>query len=897
MRPFFSRISVLLILVCGYSPAWAGDLESASFLLRFDSRLTSTGENAGIATNVVAFFLIEPVDGELGRFRGTGRLSYTDLTGLPAITSDGGLVVRDLLVSAGDGTVVLTLFPGQPKPNEWIVAPPAQPIKFFQWFGEFGFFHSDESGPGGFTISNWEYPDGQVYARKTYNRSDIIDGLTQEESTTIELLPVFDPPRIDKINIESRGVSVNDPETGEGIDLTADLFVPFPFEIERCTWTGSNFTGSGTGDPDDNCRWFYTPKKGEGPGRDTYGQKDLTLDVVLRFGAEQSTVVLSKSRDYKVFFAKKGDDDSNSKPNWFDYWGDDGAVPGLDGSDISYDATLEIFGVFKGGSQVFVGPLSADSDASLNVPVTPSCSGGNFPGAEGIDLTAITIAHELKHKENSELGGTDTDGDGVPDSAESGTLPTDPDSCNLAVVLDDPDTAEYGDDEYIARLAELGVKGVVNNDWALPGRQATLMSGAAASASLSTSGSVSTARPQATIHSSLGAAQGTPQGAVGLLTGSYIAVGQDPDKDGLFDSMQLDVGVNIIDADHYSVIAWLADDQGTDILWARTTAELSPGNSTLQLDFDGPSLSQAGIIQPFVVSRVELSYQVGKHYVLGDSAENVLDTGYVSADFNPPSALLAGVIAELPVDSDFDDLYDDLDITIDLDINEPGEYEVSAQLRGSSLALSDSQKVTVPEGVTSEQVILSFDGSSIFFHREDGPFQLTQLRLSQSSQDSELDFRANAWTTAAYLHTEFQHTGIVIDENSYTDAGGELDADGKFITLDLMFDISSMEPGPHTVSASLEDNQGKTIAKASTGVGLGGVEGATETAMVVLSFDGQEIFASGTDGPYQVTDVTVISDAGIVMDQNPTPWMTAAYTADDFGVLVISEEIFMDGFE
>ncbi len=154
-----------------------------------------------------------------------------------------------------------------------------------------------------------------------------------------------------------------------------------------------------------------------------------------------------------------------------------------------------------------------------------------------------------------------------------------------------------------------------------------------------------------------------------------------------------------------------------------------------------------------------------------------------------------------------------------------------------------------------------------------------------------------AWTTAAYLHTEFQHSGIVIDENSYTDTGGELDPDGKFITLDLMFDISSMAPGPYTLRASLEDNQGRTIAKSTGGIGLGGVEGATETATAMLSFDGQEIFNSSVDGPYQVADVTVISDAGIVMDQNPTPWLTAAYEADDFGVVVVSEEIFMDGFE
>lgn len=893
MRTLFSRLCILLMVTCGCSPAGAQDLESASFLLRFDSSLTTISNDTTIHSRVAAHFLVTPVAGVLGKFRGTGRLRYTEFSGLPATGSDGGLVVRDLLI-AGDGTVVMTLFPADPKPTEWIVFPPAPPNQFFQWFGTFGLFHVDESGPGGFTIGNWGYPEGQIYARKIYDRSEIYEGLVNEESTIIELTPIFDPPRIDKINIESRGVSVDDPETGESVDLTADLYVPFPFEIERCTWTGNNFTGSGIGDPEDNCRWAYTPKQGEGPRRDTYGQKDLTLTVVLRFGAERSTVELSKSRDYMVFFTKKGDDDSNSKPNWFDYWGDDGAVPGMDDSDVGYDGSLADVGVFR-GSTVFMGPITADSDGPLVVPANPLCPGGTFPGAEGIDLAAITLAHERKHKEIAGLSGTDSDGDGVPDDYEAGTSTSDPDSCNLVVL--DPDYAVYGDDEFIARQAELGVKGNNGSDWALPGRQASLQSGAAQSLSFSTSGIVTTPRHQAALHSSQGETFSASLGAISILTGAYSALGQDPDNDGLFDSMHVNVGVNIVDADHYSIIAWLADDQGTDILWARTEADLSPGNSTLQMVFDGPPLSQAGVIQPFMVSRVELYHRVGKHSVLSDSAENVLDTGYNSADFNPPSATLVGAISEQPVDSGVDGLYDYLDITVDLDINEPGEYKVSAQLRGSSLVLSDSQIVTVTEGVDSEQVTLRFDGPAIFFHREDGPFQLTQLRLSENSQGSELDFQTIAWTTAAYLFDEFQQSGVVIDENSYTDIGGELDSNGKFLTLDLVFEISSMVPGPYTVRASLEDSQGSTIAKASARIGLGGFEGAAETALAKLSFDGQDIFNSGLDGPYQVADVLVISDAGFVMDHNPAAGLTRAYEVGDFGVVVVTEDIFGDGFE
>jgi len=896
MRAIYTRIGTLLTLICCCGSAWTADVESEPFLVKFDSHLTSTGEDLNVSSRVSASFLISQMEGELGRFRGVGRLHYTALSGLPnATTTDGVLFINDMQVSSNDGTVVVKLFPGNPGPNEWIVFPQGPPTQFFHWFGVFIGFHLDETGVGGVTVENWEYPDGEVYARKSYNGSLDNDGVHHTEATTIELIPIPDPPRIDKINIESKGTSVMDPETGEEVELFADIYLPFLYQIERCTWTGNNITGSGTGDPEDDCRWTYTPKEGEGPRRDTYGAKNLTLTVTFRYGANQSHFDLAKSEDYKVFFTKKGDDDSNNKPNWFDYWGDDGAVPGMDGANVDYDASIDYFGYFQ-GSTVFLGPVAADSDGSLSVPANPICVGGTFPGSEGIDTAAITLAHEKRHADIAALGGTDSDSDGVPDGSEAGTSPSNPDSCSLATLID-AEYATYGDDEFIARRAELGVTGVNNGDWALPGRQATVVSGSALTEFVPTSGIVLNSRPYAGPALSQGMFQSASLAATGALTGSYNATGQNPDSGGFFSSMRLDVGVNIVEADHYSVIAWLEDDLGNEILWARTAADLNPGNTTLQLQFDGPLLNQAGVTQPFMVGRVELYYRVGKHGVLAASAENVLNTGYDSADFRPPAATLTSSIGEQAIDTDADGLYNHLDITVDLDINEPGEYELSAQLHGSSMVLPVTQIITVPDGVSTTQVSLRFDGSSIFFHRVHGPYELKMLRVRENVQAKELDFQASAFTTIAYQFGDFQNSGVVISENSYSDIGGELDSDGKYMTLDLMFNINSTVPGPYTILASLEDVSGTTIAQANAAVGLGGVEGFAEPTAVMLSFDGKDIFASGLNGPYQVANVTVISDAGIVMDQNPVPWLTAAYEAGDFGVIVLTEVIFEDGFE
>lgn len=896
MQTLLARLFFLLTITSVYSLALAVEVGAPAFQLRFDSTQSVKGDNP-VSSRVVANFQLDPIEGELNRYSGQGRLRYTELQGLLATATDGVLNVIDLKVSLEDGTVVIGLFPGEPKPVEWVILTPITAIKQFQWFSGFGLFHNNELGDGGFKIENWQYPEGDVYARKTYSREMVFEGVNYVESTTIELTPVPDFPRIDAINTSSAGTSVNDPETGEDLELSATLHVPLLYAVERCTWTGNNFTGPGIGDPDDSCRWTYKPKEGKGPKRDTYGPKDLKLTVIFRHGVHSSAETVSSSLDYKVFFTKKGDDDSDADPNWFDYWGDDGAVPGLDDSTVDYNASLAADTIAEAdGTKVIFGPNGAGSDGQIIIAATDICSGGTFPGGEGIDLTALTLSHERKHNELDALGGTDSDGDDVPDSAESGTSTTNPDSCDLANNIH-KDYATYGDHEFIARQAELGVSGVAKNDWAVPGRQASMQTAAAGGVTTSRSGVVHSSRLATAMYSSQGAVQAVSPAASGLLTGVYSAVGQDPDGTGLFASMRLDVGLSIVERDYYSVIAWLADDQGTEVSWARAEADLSAGSTTLQLIFDGPGLNQAGVSPPFVVSRVELYYRVGKHSVLADSALNALTTQFNSLSFKPLAAKLAGVSSELPVDSEFDGLINQLDITVDLDTSEAGEYEVSAQLRGAKLALYDSQTIVVGDGVGSAQVTLVFDGSSIFFNREDGPFQVTSLQVKAVSSGSRLDFQASAWTTAAYPFNAFQSSGVVIDETSYSDSGGELDANGKFLTLDLSFAISSMVSGPYSLNASLEDVQGRTIARATAAIGLGGVEGVMEMTPVMLSFDAQDIFAAGIDGPYQLADVTIISDDGKVMDQNPMPWMTAAYTADDFGLLPVTEEIFLDGFE
>ena len=903
MRLPFVLCCVVCLAATGVPVAWAGVAEPRGIYVSFDSVLTTTSAGVSVTSHVRGKFLIEASGDEASQFQGSGRLRYVSLSGFPATPSDGVLRIFNLQISPGDGTVVLDLFPGDPKPAEW-----AGTTQFHQWFGAFGFMHLDEFlGGAGYRVVNWDYPVGEVFARKTYDRSMALESTVTEELTTIELTHALELPRIDEILVESMGTSVENPETGKDIKLSADLFVPSPFEIQRCTWTGNNFTGPGEGDIENDCQWTYTPEADQGPKPETYGDKDVQLIVVYGIGAQPSALTQSRTKEYQVFFGRDEDDNTNKRPNWFDYWGDDGAVPTMDAPDVSYDASQTSFAYASGGT-VYMGPAAATVDGPLTVPSTELCPGGSFPGGSDIDLAALTLAHERKHIETAGLGGTDTDGDGVPDTAEAGTSTNDPDSCSLATVIHS-DYATYGDDEFIARMAELGVVGVPENDWALPGRKASMAAAAAASLPLPPAGSGWATFERPDVTASIHALAGV-QGPGTILTGTYDSNGLDTDDDTLFNALLLDVEVDVPVSGFYSVLGWLADDEGVNIVWARNDVDLTPGTHTVQLAFDGPMLNRAGVTLPFEVSLVQVYAIVGKHQVLKDFADNVHVTAFISADFDSPAATFGGVVSEMPVDLDMDGLYDRLDLAIDVSINDPGEYEVSAVLKGVSMSLAVFEpvdpaagaalagQVSMPLGTVVTPVLLSFDGASIFYHREDGPFQIANLKLTNLADDGVLDFQEQAWMTSAYLHSDFQQSGVAIDENSYTDMGGELDEQGKFSTLDVTFVIDSMVPGPYLITARLEDDLGSLIAATRLNANLGGFVGSVEAAMVQLSFDGAEILAAGRDGPYRLANVTVIADSGLVFDQNPRPYWTAPYAVGDFSAGTTGEEIiFIDSFE
>lgn len=565
------------------------------------------------------------------------------------------------------------------------------------------------------------------------------------------------------------GTPGNNPQTGSKVRLTADIDIPTGYEITKCSWSGHLTPGEGRADH--NCLHEYTPARGPGPSIETYGEKEVTLIVTYRHKASGATGQVSKKHSYKVFFEKNGNDNKGESgdkgPNWFEYWGDDGAVPGLNAPDVKFNETYLCIFIFSiclwcqwgcwgcDGDVITLGQCAGEFHPELSIPSGTNCPGGTFGNDKGIDTAANTLAHERRHQKtfyrnwkeessNNSCGAADGPWKGCQDSDKSitpdpneedyhdalpdqyeqvvGTSPHKVDSCNIASRKGVASYKYYGDNEFDALRAGHGKKGDKSKDWANPGKQANPSFAPSASSQVEEaklSMKSGPAGPNATYSRFFLVAATT----LGSLTGSYSDIGVDTDSDGLYNNLKLSVGVRINEPSSYYVVAWLEDASGTKIAWASTGATLTVGTHTINLLFDGLDIRGSKLNGPYNIARVELR-EVDTGFLV-DAADNAHTTAaYRYTDFDPPNVGFTRSFSDIGVDTNGDGLYNLLRINIGLDVQKAGTYMITGELENSdSLAVAS---ITIPLSSGNQNVALDFDGQLIFQQRENGPYHLTE---------------------------------------------------------------------------------------------------------------------------------------------------------------------------
>ncbi|MDI6917302.1 MAG: hypothetical protein QMC80_05845 [Thermoplasmatales archaeon] len=115
------------------------------------------------------------------------------------------------------------------------------------------------------------------------------------------------------------------------------------------------------------------------------------------------------------------------------------------------------------------------------------------------------------------------------------------------------------------------------------------------------------------------------------------------------------------------------------------------------------------------------------------------------------------VYSEQTVDSDGDEHYDYLNISVGINVSASEKYSVDGSLYVGDNTLYSSNTVSLSAG--EQAIVLSFKGLDIYLHRFNSSYQLRDLtlRVIKGNASFKLDSRDYAYNTSFYNYTAFQN--------------------------------------------------------------------------------------------------------------------------------------------
>jgi hypothetical protein len=267
--------------------------------------------------------------------------------------------------------------------------------------------------------------------------------------------------------------------------------------------------------------------------------------------------------------------------------------------------------------------------------------------------------------------------------------------------------------------------------------------------------------------------------------------GIDVDGDGLYDYLTIDVGVNVITAGNYSLMGYLYDVNGTEIVWSIDYGNLDVGNHTMHLDFNGKTIQMHGVNGPYYLKHLRLS---GENWTFIDYITDAYNTSaYNYTNFVDPvstenEVTISGVgLGEIRLIVSYKDTipvfagrysYDLVGINIP---QRPNNFTITAsavknlklglkKIQDNTTRIWVTQTFAAPEGKTTAQSDLPSPGNyhvKIFGDAADGTsevdMELTAVKKIKASGDFSLSIDISGFPAGKYTVTARVDTGCFTD--------------------------------------------------------------------------------------------------------------------------------------
>jgi hypothetical protein len=238
---------------------------------------------------------------------------------------------------------------------------------------------------------------------------------------------------------------------------------------------------------------------------------------------------------------------------------------------------------------------------------------------------------------------------------------------------------------------------------------------------------------------------------VATLGATFIDRSVDDNADGLFDAITVAPSVSVVESGVYHVSVRLR--AGEKILQKAAIVELSPGVANPIVRFPAEDvrlvLAQDG---PYSFDVVFLERREPHDVVFVDKRSEVgLTQAFRVQDLQRPRSRIVGTPTAAGFDANNNGKFDQLRVTVDVDIDLPDEYWLSGSIYDSNRDHigNGNGKATLAAG--RNRVVLAFEGADIGRHGVDGPYGVRFSMLGPtSSAAAKIFFRTGVFTASQF---------------------------------------------------------------------------------------------------------------------------------------------------
>ena len=252
------------------------------------------------------------------------------------------------------------------------------------------------------------------------------------------------------------------------------------------------------------------------------------------------------------------------------------------------------------------------------------------------------------------------------------------------------------------------------------------------------------------------------------------------------------------------------------------------------------------------------------------------------------TAVVLGCTKIEPVDLNGNGMYDELQVTCQIEINHPGKYFLRGRLR------DENQRIitVVTSGILElnagkQEVTLHFSGEEIFAKGVDGPYLISELQLFEWNEDNGVptpfeEMREKV-PTEPYSRFAFEHDPVLLTGEG-VDFGIDNDGDGVFDLLHVELDLLLAHGlrGDYQWSGTLFDENQQTVAVAHARGVLEEAQDGVAAATLVFDFPGEEIAAAHRSGVYHIGGISLWGGVLPHAVFLPVEYSTAYYATRSF---------------